>query len=83
LMFELAKLFFSPFGIYALWFIIRSSRFGLLALPAAIELIFRGRHYVSVAERIAHTKPQPVPAVSEAKHESVPLLLKPIHGLGK
>jgi radical SAM superfamily enzyme YgiQ (UPF0313 family) len=81
MMFELAKLFSSPFGIHALWFIIRSSRFGLLALPAAIELVFRGRHYVSVAGRIAHTKPQPV--VIEKKREAVPLLMHALPGLGK
>jgi radical SAM superfamily enzyme YgiQ (UPF0313 family) len=81
MMFELAKLFFSVFGIHALWFIIRSSRFGLLALPAAIELVFRGRHYVSVAGRIAHTKPQP--AVIEKKREAVPLLMHALPGLGK
>lgn len=52
---ELMKLFFSPFGMQALWFIIRSMRYGLLALPAAIELVFRGRHYVDVADRIART----------------------------
>ena len=82
MMLELARLFFSPFGIHALWFIIRSSRFGLLALPAAIELVFRGRHYVNVAGRIAHTKPQPV-TVSGQKRESVPRLLQPLPGLGK
>jgi len=82
LMKEPAKLFFSPFGIHALWFIIRSLRFGLLALPAAIELVFRGRHYVNVAGRIAHAKPQPV-IVSEQKRESVPLLMKPLPGLSK
>jgi len=83
MMLELARLFLSPFGIHALWFIIRSSRFGLLALPAAIELVLRGRHYVNVAGRIAQTKPRPVPTVSEAKSETAPLLLKPLHGLGK
>ena len=83
MMLELAKLFFSGFGIQAFWFIIRTSRFGLLALPAAIELVFRGRHYVNVAGRIAHTKPQPVPAVSEAKREYAPLIMKPLPGLGK
>ena len=82
MMLELAKLFISPFGIQALWFIIRSSRFGLLALPAAIELVFRGRHYVNVARRIAHTKPLPT-AVSEKKRESIPLLMHPLPGLGK
>lgn len=82
MMLELARLFFSPFGIHALWFIIRSSRFGLLALPAAIELVFRGRHYVNVAGRIAHAKPQPV-TVSGQKRESVPLLMKPLPGMGK
>lgn len=81
MMLELARLFFSPFGIHALWFIIRSSRFGLLALPAAIELVFRGRHYVNVAGRIAHTKSQPV--VIEKKREYAPLLMKPLPGLGK
>lgn len=80
---ELAKIFFSGFGVHALWFIIRASRYGLLVLPTAIELAFRGRHYVSVARRVAHAKPQPVPKISEAKHESLPLLLKPIHELGK
>jgi len=82
MMLELARLFFSLFGIHALWFIIRSSRFGLLALPAAIELVFRGRHYINVAGRIAHTKPQPV-TVNGQKRESVPLLMKPLPGLGK
>ncbi len=82
MMLELARIFFTPFGIHALWFIIRSSRFGLLALPAAIELVFRGRHYVNVAGRIAHTKPQPV-TVNWQKRESVPLLTKPLPGLGK
>ncbi|MGD0278639.1 MAG: B12-binding domain-containing radical SAM protein [Smithella sp.] len=81
--FALAKLFFSPFGIEALWFIIRSSRFGLLAWPAAIELVFRGSHYFSVAGRIAHTQTQSVPAVSEEKRAAVPLILKPIPGLVK
>jgi radical SAM superfamily enzyme YgiQ (UPF0313 family) len=83
MMLELARLFFSGFGIHALWFIIRSSRFGLLALPAAIELVFRGRHYVNVAERIAHAKPQPLPAASEDNHPAVPTLLQPLPGLGK
>ena len=83
MMLELVKLFFSGFGIHALWFIIRSSRFGLLALPASIELVFRGRHYVNVAGRITQTKPQPVPAVSEAKREYAPLIMKPLPGLGK
>jgi radical SAM superfamily enzyme YgiQ (UPF0313 family) len=82
MMLELAKLFISEFGIQAFWFIIRSSRFGLLALPAAIELVFRGRHYVNVAGRIAHTKPQPA-VVSESKREYAPLLMKPLPGLGK
>jgi hypothetical protein len=58
LMVEFVKLLFSPFGAQALWFIIRAARFGLLALPTAIELAFRGRHYVSVAGRIAKTQPQ-------------------------
>ena len=80
---ELGKLFFSRFGIHALLFIIRSSRFGLLALPAAIELVFRGSHYVNVAGRIAQAKPQPIPAVSEVKRESMPLLLQPVSELGK
>ncbi|MEN6422521.1 MAG: DUF4070 domain-containing protein, partial [Smithella sp.] len=83
MMLELARLFFSPFGIHALWFIIRSSRFGLLALPAAIELVFRGRHYVNVAGRIAHAKPQPLPAASEDKRQAVPRLLQPLPGMGK
>lgn len=83
MMLELTRLFFSGFGIQAFWFIIRTSRFGLLALPAAIELVFRGRHYVNVAGRIAHTKPQPVPAVSEAKREYAPLIMHPLPGLGK
>ena len=83
IMFALVKLFFSPSGIQALWFIIRSSRFGLLALPAAIELVFRGSHYFSVAGRIAHTQPQPVPAIGDAKRKAAPLLLKPLPGLGK
>ncbi len=81
MMLELGKLFFSDFGIQALWFIIRTSRFGLLALPAAIELVFRGRHYVNVAGRIAHTKPQP--AIIEAKRKSVPLVMKPATVLSK
>lgn len=76
---ELIKLFFSPNGLHALWFMIRSSRHGLLALPAAIELIFRGSHYFSVAERIAHARPQtqPAPAVREPKQAPAPLILKP------
>ncbi len=82
LMVEFVKLLFSPFGAQALWFIIRASRFGLLALPTAIELAFRGRHYVSVAGRIAHAKPQPV-TVSENKREYAPLLMKHLPSLGK
>jgi radical SAM superfamily enzyme YgiQ (UPF0313 family) len=62
LMLELTKFFFSSFGIHALAFLVRSTRYGLLALPAAIELVFRGHHYVSVAGRIANTKPRPIPA---------------------
>jgi hypothetical protein len=54
LMFELIKLFFSSFGVHAFRFIVRSSRFGLFALPVAIELVFRGRHYANVAGRIAN-----------------------------
>lgn len=56
---ELIKLFFSSFGIHALWFIIRSLRYGLFAIPVAVELIFRGRHYISVAARIAHPAEKP------------------------
>jgi radical SAM superfamily enzyme YgiQ (UPF0313 family) len=85
IVFELIKLFFSPLGLQALWFIIRSSRYGLLALPAAIELTFRGSHYFSVAERIAHARPQtqPAPAGRAVRREAAPLMLKPLHGLGK
>ncbi len=53
---ELAKLSFSSFGIQALWFILRSLRYGFFALPVAIELAFRGRHYATVAERITTLK---------------------------
>lgn len=56
---ELARLFCSSFGIHALWFIIRSLRFGFFAIPVAVELVFRGRHYISVAERIANTAEKP------------------------
>ena len=55
---ELARLFLSPFGIQALRFMIRSLQYGLFALPVAIELIFRGRHYAAVGEKIAHAKAQ-------------------------
>jgi radical SAM superfamily enzyme YgiQ (UPF0313 family) len=82
---ELIKLFFAPNGLHALWFMIRAARFGLISLPAAIELVFRGSHYFSVAGRIAHAKPQtqPAPVVREAKRETAPLILKPVPGLGK
>jgi len=80
-MVEFVKLLFSPFGAQALWFIIRASRFGLLALPTAIELAFRGRHYVSVAGRIAKTQPRLGLGVCEKKRESMPLLLKPLPSL--
>jgi hypothetical protein len=73
---ELAKLFFTPIGMDALWFIIRSMRHGVLALPTAIELTFRGSHYFSVAGRIAQTQAQPV--LSEIKLQPAPLLLKPV-----
>jgi radical SAM superfamily enzyme YgiQ (UPF0313 family) len=76
LIFELTKLFFSSFGIHSFLFIIRSARFGLLALPTAIELVFRGRHYVSVAERIAHTKPRPIAEGNELNYEIIPQPVK-------
>lgn len=53
LMLELTKLFFSPFGVQGLSFILRSFRYGFFTLPIAIELVLRGRHYASVAGRIA------------------------------
>jgi radical SAM superfamily enzyme YgiQ (UPF0313 family) len=55
LVFELIKISFSSFGIKGLVFMIKSLRFGLLALPVAIELIFRGLHYMRVAKKIANT----------------------------
>ncbi len=85
IVYELLKLFFSPFGLHALWFIIRSSRYGLLALPVAIELTFRGSHYFSVAARIAYAQQQtpPAPVEHEARRKAAPLILKPAAGLGK
>ncbi len=56
---EIIQLCFSSFGIRALWFALRSLRFGLLTLPVSLELIFRGRHYVQVAERIARIEEKP------------------------
>jgi len=53
---ELVKLFFSSFGIQAFWFILKSFRYGFFALPVAIELVLRGRHYATVAARIARAK---------------------------
>lgn len=73
---ELVKLIFSPIGPDALWFIIRSMRYGVLALPTAIELTFRGSHYFSVAGRIARTQAQP--EAMQAKPNPAPLLLKPV-----
>ncbi len=73
---ELGKLFFSPIGIEVLKFMIRSARHGLLALPTAIELTFRGSHYFSVAARIAQTQAQTV--FSGAKSQRAPLILKPV-----
>ena len=52
IVFEIMKLVFKPFGIYGLVFIIKSLRFGLLSMPVAIELTFRGLHYMSVAREI-------------------------------
>ncbi len=65
LVFELAKLFFSPFGFRALWFLLRSFRYGFFALPVAIELVFRGRHYATVAGRIARRKAHPAASIGE------------------
>ncbi len=79
LVFELVKLFFSPFGIQALWFIIRSFRHGFFALPVAIELVFRGRHYATVAGRITHEKTEP--AVSENNITRIPVSPQDIRSL--
>ncbi len=87
LVIELVKLFFSPFGIQALWFMLRSFRYGFFAIPVAIELIFRGRHYATVAERIAQAKAQP--AVRENSITRIPAspqgfqTLNPVHLMEK
>jgi len=78
IVFELVKLFFSPFGAHALRFLVRSSRLGVFAIPSAIELIFRGRHYANVARKIAYCESRTVPAAEMpasvvAKAPSLPL----------
>jgi len=70
---ELVKLFFSSFGIQALWFIIKSFRFGMFTLPVAIELVFRGRHYANVAAKIIHAKAEPAIGKNEQGDIQTPI----------
>jgi radical SAM superfamily enzyme YgiQ (UPF0313 family) len=50
---EMGRLVFSRWGVHALPFFVKSLAYGILALPLAIQLAFRGRHYASVARRVA------------------------------
>lgn len=75
----LVTLFFSSFGIQALWFILKSLRFGFFSLPVAIELVFRGHHYATVAARIAHAKAEP--RVSKSNIIRMPVSLQDLQAL--
>ncbi len=45
-------LLFSSYGFYVFPFLIKSLRYGILSLPIAINLAFRGRHYYIVSMRV-------------------------------
>jgi radical SAM superfamily enzyme YgiQ (UPF0313 family) len=50
---ETGRFVFSRWGMHALPFFAKSLAYGVLALPLAIDLAVRGRHYASVARRVA------------------------------
>ncbi len=60
---EIVKLAFSRWGLHALPFFVRALRHGIFALPVAIDLAFRGRHYAAVAEKIVSMQ---TPATAKA-----------------
>jgi len=47
-------LFLSYYGLFALAFVLRSLRYGKAAVPVALNLAFRGRHYYQVSSKIIH-----------------------------